>query len=188
MQNTTTSKVAELLRWFREHGGYLHEDIQLIHNSEYGYHYVAEGRPIEAKETVCHCPFGLTLSHLNVMRDAPTSIVNCSETSKCSNLLKNLKIERSTTAIFFLIEQRLKAKESFWFPYIQLLPDAISMTTPLWFGDDELAYLRGTNLLSNDTPLNQTSVGLQQESFRKQWELGVRELECAGESREQFSW
>ncbi|RSM02075.1 hypothetical protein CEP52_008207 [Fusarium oligoseptatum] len=62
------------------------------------------------------------------------------------------------------------------------------MTTPLWFEEQELAYLKGTNLFSNDTPSEQTSIGLQRGLYREQWELGIMELKNAGELVADFTW
>ncbi|RSL46147.1 hypothetical protein CEP53_010437 [Fusarium sp. AF-6] len=62
------------------------------------------------------------------------------------------------------------------------------MTTPLWFQDQELAYLKGTNLFSNDTPPEQTSIGLQRGLYREQWELRITELKNAGELVDDFTW
>jgi hypothetical protein len=108
--------------------------------------------------------------------------------SVCSELVDNLEIDMSTIAILFLVEQRLKGRDSFWFPYIQLLPTETEMSTPLWFNDEELAYLKGTNLFSNDIPREQTSIGLREGLHREQWELGIAELENAGEPTEEFTW
>lgn len=94
----------------------------------------------------------------------------------------------STIGILFLAEQRLKGRDSFWFPYIQLLPTETEMSTPLWFKGEELVYLKGTNLFSNDTRREQTSIGLQEGQYREQWKLGIAELEDAGESTDGFTW
>lgn len=184
----TTSKSNQLTRWFVENGGHLNEAIEMVHCLEYGYHYVAQSRPIGPQEVVCKCPFSLTLSHLNVMRESPVGIRNNFSCSVCSRLIQITEINRSTIAAFFLAEQRLKGEDSFWFPYIQLLPSEADMTTPLWFTDEERCYLRGTNLLSNDTSPEQTSLGRQKSLFKDQWALGISELEAAGESTSNFTW
>jgi hypothetical protein len=184
----SSSKINELTQWFAENGGYLHEAIEIVHGVEYGHHCVAKSRPIEPKETVCRCPFSVTLSHLNVTQASPAGIRNCSVESVCSKLADNTKLDRSTVAVFFLVEQRLKGRDSFWFPYIQLLPTEDEMTTPLWFENQELAYLKGTNLFSNDTPPEQTSIGLQRGLYKEQWNLGIAELKNAGEPADDFTW
>ncbi|KFY66850.1 hypothetical protein V496_01909 [Pseudogymnoascus sp. VKM F-4515 (FW-2607)] len=181
------SKVDELTQWFGENGGHLNEAIEMFHSCVYGYHYVAKSRPIDPKETVGRCPFSLTLSHLNVISAPPAGILNCSLESVCSKLLDNPKINRGTIAILFLAEQRLRGRDSFWFPYIQLLPTEVDMTTPLWFKDEELVYLKGTNLLSNNTPPEKTSVGQQEGLYREQWELGISELKDAGVSTDNLT-
>lgn len=182
------SNVDRLIQWFGENGGHLNETIELLHSLEYGYHYVAASRPINPKETVCTCPFSLTLSHLNVIPASPAGVRNYSLDSICSKLIDNPRIDMSTIGILFLAEQRLKGRDSFWFPYIQLLPTETEMSTPLWFKGEELVYLKGTNLFSNDTRREQTSIGLQEGQYREQWKLGIAELEDAGESTDGFTW
>jgi hypothetical protein len=174
------------IQWFLENGGRLNEAIEILHSPDYGYHYVAKRRAINSKEMVCTCPFSLTVSHLNVLLAPPPGIRNCFNKSICSKLVD--KVENSTVAAFFLAEQCLKGKDSFWFPYIRLLPNEAGMTTPLWFKDEELAYLKGTNLLSNEVPRDQTSVGLREGMYREQWELGIAALKNSGESTDEFTW
>ncbi|GES60660.1 SET-domain-containing protein [Aspergillus terreus] len=62
------------------------------------------------------------------------------------------------------------------------------MTTPLWFGDEELVYLRGTNLLPNDTPREESSLGLQEGLYREQWNLAITELKNAAKPTNEFTW
>ncbi|RYC61509.1 hypothetical protein CHU98_g4720 [Xylaria longipes] len=183
-----SSRGHELIQWFSRNGGYLNEAVEMLHSPEHGYHYVAKGRSTVPKECVCRCPFSLTLSHLNVMSVSPPGIRNCSIESVCSKLVDNPEIEGRTVGIFFLAEQRVKGKDSFWFPYIRILPTEIEMTTPLWFNDKELAYLKGTNLFSNGTPREQTSIGQQEGQYRAQWSLGIDQLKTAGESVDDFTW
>jgi hypothetical protein len=175
-----------LIQWFRENGGRLNEAIEMLHSPDYGYHFIAKSKAINVKEIACTCPFGLTLSHLNVLPAPPAGVRNYSNESVCSKLVD--KVDKSTVAAFFLAEQRLKGKDSFWLPYIRLLPNEAKITTPLWFKDQELAYLKGTNLFSNDVPREQTSVGLQEGIYREQWELGIAALKNAGESADNFTW
>ncbi|KAJ8133604.1 hypothetical protein O1611_g17 [Lasiodiplodia mahajangana] len=182
------SRGHELTQWFGRNGGYLSQAIEMRHSLEDGYHYVARKRPIGPKESVCRCPFGLTLSHLNVMPVSPPGIRNYSVGSACSKLVGNPEIERHTVSIFFLAEQRMRGEDSFWSPYIRVLPLENEMATPLWFNDEEMAYLKGTNLFSNSTPREETSIGLQEGHFRAQWHLGVAELKRAGEPADNFTW
>jgi hypothetical protein len=50
------------------------------------------------------------------------------------------------TTIFFLIGQNLQGPEGFWYPYIQTLPQADDITTLLYYEEEDLAWLNGTNL------------------------------------------
>lgn len=142
----------DLVEWFRQHDGHLHEALETRHSPEYGYHFIPKTRSLGPTEALCKCPFSLTISHLNILSKPPAGIHNCSHETICSKLIPNARIQKSTVASFSLAEQRLKGEESFWFPYIRVLPTEGQMSTPLWFQEDELVYLKGTNLVSNETP------------------------------------
>jgi hypothetical protein len=50
------------------------------------------------------------------------------------------------TTAFFLMGQYLKAENGFWHPYIRSLPRPDELTTPLFYSDDDLAWLNMTSL------------------------------------------
>ncbi|KAL8639288.1 MAG: hypothetical protein Q9226_008885 [Calogaya cf. arnoldii] len=185
MEVKSKDETDSLIQWFLENGGRLNESMEMIHSPDHGYHYVAS-RIIYAKEIAGICPFSLTLSHLNALPSPPVGIRNCSNESICSKLVG--KVNQSTVAAFFLAEQRLKGPDSFWFPYVRLLPNEAEMSTPLWFKDEEFIYLKGTNLLSKDGPREQTSVGRWEGMHREQWEQAIAALKDAGELAGEFTW
>ncbi|KAF3164264.1 hypothetical protein TWF788_001212 [Orbilia oligospora] len=68
---------------------------------------------------------------------------------------------------------------SFW-PYIRLLPKTFD--TPLYFNDDEMERLAGTNLGAGD-------VLLRKQLWMEEWEAGRQFLEGVGsESAQEYTW
>lgn len=185
MENLSPDDHERALTWFVEHGGQLHSAIEMRFTPAYGHHFAAMD-PIQADEIVCSCPFALSISYLNVIAESPASIRNYSHQSICAHLVG--RVDKSTATAFFLAEQRLKGKDSFWHPYIRLLPDEAKMKTPLWFDAQELAYLRGTNLCSDDVAYDQTSVGIQEATYRAQWNSANEILRAASQQISQYTW
>lgn len=175
----------DLLRWFVRHGGRLHPDVEMRFTPEYGFHFVAT-RSIGSNEVVCTCPFELSFSFLNIISQPISGGRSLEGQSACSSLLG--KVDKGTSTAFFLVEQRLEGEESFWYPYMRLLPMDTDMTTPLWFSAQELLYLRGTNLCSNDVPTEQSSVGIQESIYREQWTSAVEVLRGAKYPSDWCTW
>jgi hypothetical protein len=179
-------KQSRIIRWFSENGGYLDKALQLSFDPNEGNHFLSGSNDVGAGTVACTCPMNMTMSHLNVLRHNRIGARDESSTSACVHLVE--EVEFSTVAAFFLVEQRLLGEKSFWFPYIDLLPKEDEMTMPLWFNSDDLMYLRGTNLVSQDIPMEITSVGLQKARYKQQWTLGTAALQRAGQSPDQYTW
>lgn len=85
------------------------------------------------------------------------------------------------TTAFFLMGQYLKAENGFWHPYIRSLPRPDELTTPLFYSDDDLAWLNMTSLAAAREQRLQI--------WRANYEKGVaclRELQF--EDAEAYSW
>lgn len=129
----------ELISWFTESGGQLSSDVQIVYSSSNGFHMRAK-RPLSVS-TVVTCPLKITLSCLNLDPDRKEVLHVPSSLQQCRG-----QIPDHILTYLFLIEQRRKGKESPWYAYIACLPSPEAMTTPLWFGDDDFAFLAGTSL------------------------------------------
>lgn len=176
--------VDKVLSWFSQNGGRIHEDIVLEQDSEYGCHFVAKA-DLGGDTTACHCPFGLTLSYLNCLPTPPDGIRSLADTSVCIHLVG--KVESNTIATFLLAEERLKGNDSFWVDYINLLPREPELCTPLWFENDDLAWLKGTNLYSSPVE-SENAVGLRRTMYKSAWQAGVNTLDAAGVDSKPFTW
>jgi hypothetical protein len=178
------AQIELLLAWLREHGGEIDPAIGLRYSAEYGYHFVATS-DVPEDTVACICPLSLSISALNCVSPAPAEFRSCADSSICASLVG--KVSASVVAAFFLAEQKLKGEDSFWYPYINLLPAPEDMTTPMWFDEDDMIWIKGTNLYSATVPPEQTALGLRKALYREGFTKGLAIIgESSGDS--QFTW
>lgn len=178
-----------LMAWFEANGGSINPSIALAKDDEGGQHFRALEEvniPSSNGLQVCYCPFGLTLSHLNVTATPPAAVKNCSQESVCSKLVG--KIPTAAVSYFFLAEQRLKGSESFWEPYINSLPTESEMQTPLWFNEEDLKWLNGTTLRAHTTDPSKSGLEMRRAMWKDQWQQGLEVLKSEREDLGKFSW
>jgi hypothetical protein len=189
--STTEDPQQTLLDWFVTHGGSIHPHITLDIDEQSGQHF----RAIEDLEIpsgsasdleVCKCPFGLTLSHLNILPSPPAGLHSCAQDSICAKLID--KLPTAAVSYFFLVEQRLKGDESFWKPYISTLPKEDDMNTPLWFQEQDLKWLLGTTIHSSGTDPSKSGLEMRRGMWRDQWQKGIDVLTEAGDDVGRYSW
>lgn len=154
----------DLLSWFTQNGGWLSPDVQIVYNESQGYHMRAL-RP--TKSEVVTCPLKLTLSSLNLDPDQKEVLPIASPLQQCRG-----KIPDHILTYLLLIEQRIRGKESPWYNYIACLPTPKSMTTPLWFDDEDVAFLAGTSLAP--------ALKEREADYRKQWLDAVSVMQETG--------
>ncbi|KAJ4989442.1 set domain protein [Stagonosporopsis vannaccii] len=154
----------ELLSWFTHHGGCLSPDVKIVFSESQGHHMRAL-RPTTPE--VVTCPLKLTLSSLNLDPDQKEVLPITSPLQQCRG-----RIPDHILTYLLLIEQRIIGKESPWYHYIACLPGPESMTTPLWFDEEDVAFLTGTSL----APALQE----READYRRQWEDAVSVLKEVG--------
>lgn len=152
----------ELLSWFAQNGGWLSPDVQIVYNESQGHHMRAL-RPTTPE--VVTCPLKLTLSCLNLDPDQKEVLPITSPLQQCRG-----KIPDHILTYLLLIEQRNKGTESPWYNYIACLPGPRDMTTPLWFDEEDVAFLAGTSLAP--------ALKERKADYQKQW------LEAVGVMKE----
>jgi hypothetical protein len=135
----THPSAESLVTWFTENGGRLSPDVHIVYSESRGYHMRAT-RPLSSP-VVASCPLKLTLSHLNLDPDQEDVLSIESPLQQCRG-----QIPDHILSYLLLIEQRNKATESPWHAYMACLPGPESMTTPLWFNEDDMVFLKGTSL------------------------------------------
>ncbi|KAF3051778.1 hypothetical protein E8E11_010942 [Didymella keratinophila] len=156
----------KLVAWFTQNGGWLSPDVQIVYNESQGHHMRAL-RPTTPE--VVTCPLKLTLSSLNLDPDQEEVLPITSPLQQCRG-----KIPDHILTYLLLIEQRNKGKESPWHTYIACLPGVESMTTPLWFDEEDVAFLAGTSLAP--------ALKERKADYQKQWEHAVSVLREVGVS------
>lgn len=176
-------KCPALLQWFRANGGQLNPELSLQFDADNGHHFIAASQ-IDGGTNICVCPFSLTLSHLNLL--TPPSAGVTSVISPRNHLVG--KVDHDVVAQFCLMEQRLKSKESFWFPYIDALPKEDEMTTPLYFKPSDMIWLYGTQLYNKNVPAERTAVGLRLAEWKKDWTRGIDILTKNSIVTEEYTW
>ncbi|KAF3034610.1 hypothetical protein E8E12_005384 [Didymella heteroderae] len=154
----------ELIAWFTQNGGWLSPDVQIVYNESQGHHMRAL-RPTTPE--VVTCPLKLTLSSLNLDPDQKEVLPITSPLQQCRG-----KIPDHILTYLLLIEQRNKGKESPWHNYIACLPGVDSMTTPLWFDEEDVAFLAGTSLAP--------ALKERKTDYQKHWEHAVSVLREVG--------
>jgi hypothetical protein len=154
-----------LVHWFTGNGGQLSDDVQVACSHSRGFHMRAV-RPLRSPVVVT-CPLKLTLSCLNLDPNQKDVICIDSCLQPCQG-----QIPDHILTYLLLIEQRNKGKDSPWHAYIACLPRPESMTTPLWFDDEDMALLVGTSLAP--------AVKERKSSYHQEWEHAMNTLRGAG--------
>jgi hypothetical protein len=154
-----------LVHWFTEHGGQLSDDVQVGFSDSRGFHM----RAVRSLSTpvVVTCPLNLSLSCLNLDPNQKEVPHIDSPLQQCQG-----RIPHHILTYLLLIEQRKKGKESPWHAYISCLPGPESMTTPLWFDEDDLAFVVGTSLAP--------AARERRNEYQQQWEHALSVLRSAG--------
>lgn len=159
--------VQDLVEWALSHGANIHENIE-VHEDDSGLSLrtkvagdgISLGAGLEEKPIVS-CPLGLSLSVFNAFHHCPLSRLKDQHTSTYFPQVFLDKTPFHVIGKFFLCQQYLLSKDSFWFPYISSLPqpgldeynggsfsskDAKRLGTPLWWTEEDLEWIRGTNM------------------------------------------
>ena len=161
---------SELLEWFQSQDGRLHPDVTIAEDPENGLHFRA--RMDVPPGDICTCPTNLSISILNVLKS------NSLASKLVNHRDKNITIQ--TISYVFLAEQRLHASRSFWSPYIESLPKEDTLMLPIYYNDDDMKWLEGTNL--------SRAVGERLQQWREDWHKACDVLERQGIHDAKITW
>ncbi|KAK6342629.1 hypothetical protein TWF718_008024 [Orbilia javanica] len=166
----------ELAEWVIRAGGYISDKLELYKDEKNGFSArIASGDAGESGSigegplTLVSCPTSLVFSLASPSPSFPSSFLECPSLSTHAK------------ACFHLSQHLLlKERGQFW-PYIRLLPETFD--TPLYFSDDEMERLAGTNLGAGD-------VALRKHLWMEEWEAGRKLLGEDGnaESARDYTW
>lgn len=152
-------RISRLVEWATSHGASLHPLVEVYDDPTTGFSFRVkqdssspEAPRLAAWETVVSIPTNLTLSYLNARPQVTADGLVNSHFRSGSHPFSADFLTRTPPHVvgrFFLIWQWLLGEESFWWPYIQALPQPDEEDTwqlaPFW-GSDDAEILEGTNV------------------------------------------
>lgn len=155
-QSFNTHPLSEnLVAWFIRNGGSLNSNVRIVYSDSHGFH-MRVATPLNSS-VVASCPLKLTLSSLNLDPNHDDVLHVESPLQQCRG-----KVPDHILTYLLLIEQCKKGKDSPWYAYIACLPESESMTTPLWFDEQDASFLAGTGLAP--------AARERKEEMARQWE------------------
>lgn len=155
MESPYKERFEALLDWAYNHGASLHPLLEVYQDQKTGFSLrvkpSAAGMLYQPFKAVT-CPTSITLSYLNALTDGP---ITPSPTTPAPNTQNPAFPERFMNSLpphvigrFYLIQQYLKGKSSFWAPYISTLTDPSQLdkwALPPFWAEDDIELLKGTN-------------------------------------------
>lgn len=136
-------RIATLVDWAGKHGAKLHPAVEVYEDDSTGFSFRVKpdaDAPLGPYETIVSLPTSLTLSYLSALSDkGPKPFPKALIDNTAPHVIGRL----------FLIKEYLKGEDSFWWPYIQALPqpqDAAAWTLPAFWPADDAELLDGTNV------------------------------------------
>lgn len=185
---STTGRCQHLLEWFRENGGFFNENIVLVEDEAFGLHFRAR-KALVSNTEVCICPARLTLSHLNVVGSNAALAAQLGIITVDGDATKLVgRVAEHVISYFVLVEQRFLREQSFWHAYIECLPEESEMTTPLFFSDEDLKWIVGTNLHTSNTDPSRSSVALRRNMWEQEWQEGCDVMRSQGVDVEKYTF
>jgi len=167
------------LQWFLANGGYIHPDVEIASDASTGTHMrVSDTGVLAADSLIVSCPHELTISWLNVISGSEVFL------RRFDLGIVNRVINQIVIVRFFIINEYLKQRDSFWWPYIQSLPqpsEIYLLSTPLWYSDCDWKWIRGTGL--------ERSARRTEHMWRQEYETAMHSLHpMARSSTSKWSW
>lgn len=152
--------------WFLTNGGYLHPSVEIAADDHNGsFLRVKQNQILSPGSIVVSCPHHLTISWPIINQLHLPSVQSTFTPHVASRL--------------FLIKQRLLQAQSPWRPYINSLPRSFS--TPLWYDENDLIWLRGTNLGK--------AKEIREDAWRQEYQNAMQSLFSSGsDSQQKHLW
>jgi protein-histidine N-methyltransferase len=148
MAASADERFVNLQSWAEQNGAALHPSVEVYQDPVTGYSFRVRSASsaVQTGDTVVTCPIPITLSYLNALPVPPASFHTDAEP------FPEAFLERSPPYVigrFFLIKQYLLGRKSFWWPYIQALPQPDRLSSwilPALWPTDDVELLEGTNV------------------------------------------
>ena len=133
--------IQDITKWLQLEGGLIHPAVEIVHSND------ATGYSLQVREThdvpegsrIASCPSSLTMSVLSMER---------AENLWPEEFMSFFRQSPEVLTRFFLMEQFLVAENSFWHPYIRMLPQPAddALDTPMFYSPEDCVWIKGTNL------------------------------------------
>ena len=128
--------------WFADNGGHVHPSVEFAYGSLGNCLRVKlDGGSVQSTSRIVSCPRRLMVSFNNAGESSVIKRLAGRAIPKINNEIISLRL--------FLVEQYLLGQNSFWWPYIQSLPqpgDTSVFNNTVFFNEDDFRWLEGTNL------------------------------------------
>lgn len=140
---TVQASISTLVDWATSHGATLHPSVEIYHDAQTGLSFRVKPSakcPVQPYEPIVQLPTSLTLSYFNAVSD-----------TDAFHREFLAKAPPHVVGRLFLIKEYLKGDKSFWYPYIQALPQPGHGNRSQWalapfWPEDEAELLEGTNV------------------------------------------
>ena len=134
-------KVKTLRDWFTTNGGKIHDAVEIVASESNGcFLWTRHGQTLRPGTPVVSCPHDITISVMDV---------EWANDPWPKTFISRWRFNPEVLTRLFLMEEYLTGTGSFWWPYIQLLPQPDQpnlLGTPLWYEESDCIWIRGTNL------------------------------------------
>ncbi|KAL3428158.1 set domain protein [Phlyctema vagabunda] len=187
----SSSDVQSLLKWFESHGGQLHPSVGIHWFGQFGGYGFRAGKSIPLSverplsTEVVNCPYKVSLSYLNAVDTS--SVFSSGASPKFPLQFLDLRDSDPLGAVrighFFLMQQFLLGEDSFWYPYIKMLPQPDQpqrLGTAVVWPEEDLEFLRGTNA--------EPAIQLRKELCIKGWQTGIAILKEGFENWQAYTF
>lgn len=138
----------ELVEWVGKQGGYIADSVRVAQDAQRGVHLQVktDWPSTVSKETrVINTPLGVTMSYFNAINyQSSKGTFPSRDVDFPRAFIDAVGPEETTT--FFLMGQFLLGPRSFWYPYLRTLPQPGQLTTPLFFGEEDVDWIYGTGI------------------------------------------
>jgi hypothetical protein len=162
-------------QWFTANGGRLFDGVELVHNEDRGVHVrVKKGSAVAADTQICICPASLSFSCLNALASARHAESRTPWPAMAASL------PPEPVGWFYLVHEFLQGSNSFWKPYMDVLPKIGQLSTLMYFSEDDLAWLGGTNLLA--------AYWQRTSAWQEYWKEGLGIIQKSGWPHERYTW
>lgn len=172
-----------LLEWVNQHGGHINDAVRIAQDDQRGVHLQvrADWPTTVCSETrVINTPLGVTMSYFNAIDySSPKGSFSSHGVQFPRAFIDAVGLEETMT--FFLMAHFLRGEQSFWYPYLRTLPQPGQLTTPLFFGEEDVDWLQGTGIPDASVQ--------RYQAWDEKYDSSIEKLESAGyPGVESFTW